>query len=226
MLTVASKPGLRKSKRRIKSGLGRADTSAVISITTLTVRVYALSAMFSRRLSPAFVGLCLFLGAFSLLAACDSVNTDNLSGVWVGTATFTADSILADQNLRIQADYTASFTFRITDDGGLITGTLDAAFNGTRTTTEAGQPSQTLTFDPTTPFTDEFFGTYIKPVLEMDVAGERYEENLWTFDISGSGADLDRFLTHNHTIVLADSSEFTFSIDSDDFFEMDYESSN
>ena len=91
---------------------------------------------------------------------------------------------MADQNLRIQADYTASFTFRITDDGGLITGTLDAAFNGTRTTTEAGQPSQTLTFDPTTPFTDEFFGTYIKPVLEMDVAGDRYEENLWTFDIS------------------------------------------
>lgn len=182
--------------------------------------------MITRRRFPAFAGLCFFLGAFTLLAACDSIPTDDLSGVWIGTASFSADSILADQNLRIQADYSATFTFRITDDDGLITGTVEAAFDGTRTTTEAGQPSQTLTFDPNTPFTDEFFGTYIKPVLEMDVEGDRYEENLWTFDVSGSGADLDRFLTHNHTIVLADSSEFTFPIDSDDFFEMDYESSN
>ena len=184
--------------------------------------------MITHRRFPAFAGLCLFLGAFTLLAACDSVNTDDLSGVWVGTASFSADSILADQNLRIQADYTATFTFRITDDEGLISGTVEAAFDGSRTTTEAGQPSQTLTFDSSSPFLNELFGTFIDPVLEMDVEDGPYEENLWTFDVSrnGNGADLNRALTHNHTIALADSTEFTFPIDSDDFFEMEYQSSN
>ena len=179
-----------------------------------------------RRRFSAFAGLCLFVGAFTLLSACDSVITDDLSGVWIGTASFSADSILADQNLRIQANYSATFTFRITDDEGLVTGTIEAAFDGSRTTTEAGHPSQTLTFDPSSPFVHDFFGTFIDPVLEMDIPDGPYEENLWTFDVSGNGADLDRFLTHNHTIVLADSSEFTFPINSDGFFEMDFQGSN
>jgi len=182
--------------------------------------------MFTRRRFPAFAGLCLVLGAFTLLAACDSVNTDDLSGVWVGTASFSTDSILADQNLRFHADYTATFTFRITDDGGLITGTVEAAFDGTRTTEEAGQPSQRITFDPNSPFINDLFGTFIDPVLEMDVEDELYEENLWTFDIRGNGGDLNRPLTHHHTIMLADSTEFTFPLVSDDFFEMSYEGGN
>ena len=182
--------------------------------------------MLTRRRFPAFAGLCLFLGAFTLLAACDSVVTDDLSGVWVGTASFSADTILADQNLRFQADYTATFTFRITDDQRLISGTVEAAFDGTRTTTEAGQSSQTITFDPNSPFINDLFGTFIDPVLEMDVADDLYEENLWTFDIRGSSADLNRPLTHNHTIVLSDSTEFTFPLDSVDYFEMDYQGSN
>ena len=60
----------------------------------------------------------------------------------------------------------------------------------------------------------------------MDVADELYEENLWTFDIRGNGGDLNRHLTHQHTIVLADSTEFTFPLVSDDFFEMSYEGGN
>ena len=182
--------------------------------------------MITRRRFPAFAGLCFFLGAFTLLAACDSIPTDDLSGVWIGTASFTADSILADQNLRIDADYQATFTFRITDDKGLITGTLEAAFDGRRTTTEAGHAPETITFDPNSPFINDLFGTFIDPVLEMDVEGELYEENLWTFDVGGNGADLNRFLTHNHTIMLSDSTEFTFSLDSVDFFEMSYEGGN
>lgn len=182
--------------------------------------------MFTRRRFPAFAGLCLFLGAFTLLAACDSVITDDLSGVWIGTASFSADTILADQNLRIQADYSATFTFRITDDHGLITGTVEAAFDGRRTSTEAGHTPQTVTFDPNSPFINDLFGTFIDPVLEMDVEDELYEENLWTFDIRGNGGDLNRPLTHHHTIMLADSTEFTFPLVSDDFFEMSYEGGN
>jgi len=186
---------------------------------------YALSAMITRRRFPALAGFCFLFGALTL-AACDSVNTDDLSGIWIGTASFAADSILADQNLRIQADYEATFTFRITDDQGLITGTVEAAFDGQRVTTEAGQPSQTLTFDPNSPFINDVFGTYIDPVLEMDVPDGPYEANLWTFDVRGNSADLDRFLTHNHTITLADSTNFTFTFDSVGFFEMNYEGSN
>jgi len=161
-----------------------------------------------------------------VLAACDSVPTDDLTGVWIGTASFTADSILADQNLSFAADFTATFTFRIIDDDGLVTGTLGAVSDGSLTTTEAGQPSQTLTFDPASPINHEVFGTYVKPDLEMDVPDGPYEENLWTFEVSGSGADLNRPLSLNHTVVLADdSSSFTFPIESDDFFDMDYEGS-
>jgi hypothetical protein len=180
--------------------------------------------MFSRLQSSAFLGLFLFIGVIMLLAACDSVPTDNLTGVWIGEASFTADSILADQNLRFVADFTATFTFRITDDDGLVTGTVEAAFDGSLTTTEAGQAPQSLTFDPASPINHEVFGTYVKPVLEMDVPDGPYEENLWTFDVSGSGADLNRPLSLNLTVVLADSS-FTFPVESDDFFELEYDGS-
>ncbi len=181
--------------------------------------------MFYRRRTSTFAGLGLFLGAITLLAACDSVPTDDVTGVWIGTASFTADSILAEQNLRFVADFTATFTFRILDDDGLVTGTLGAAFDGSLTTTVAGQPSETLTFDPASPINHEVFGTYVKPDLEMDVPDGPYEENLWTFEVSGSGADLNRPLSLNHIVVLADSS-FTFPIESDDFFELEYEGSN
>ncbi len=179
--------------------------------------------MITRRLIPAFAGLGVFLGALVFFSGCDAVNSNDLSGVWTGTATFTSDSILADQNLHFKADYEATFTFRITDDGGLITGTVEGAFDGIRTTTEAGHDPRRITFDPSTPFSDELFGTFIKPVLEMDVPDGPYEDDLWTFNVAGNGAKLNRFLTHQHTVTLADSTDFTFDINSDAFFEMRYE---
>lgn len=172
------------------------------------------------RLKALCFGFSLLVGSTALFTGCDNATADGLTGVWAGTANFEVDSILADQNMRIQADYQTSFTFSLTDDDGLISGSVVADFAGMRITQEAGNSADTLNYDGTV-FDNELFGTYVDPELELDVPGGPYEENLWTFNVVGSRAELDEFLTHTHTIMLADSTEFTIQLNSDEFFEME-----
>lgn len=172
--------------------------------------------MITRRLSLAFIAsVCLLVGA------CDLTNTDGVTGQWVGTATFTADTIMANENVRFIADYTTAFQFDIIDDDGLISGLVRATFSGSRIVQEAGYAPDTLYYDDVPVFSNALFGTYVGDVLEMDVPNGPYEENLWTFDVRGRNADLDRELIHQHEIPLqTDSSSFTFDLKSDDLFEM------
>ncbi|MDX1438892.1 MAG: hypothetical protein R3284_03215 [Rubricoccaceae bacterium] len=176
--------------------------------------------MHLRRLKALSIGFSFVLGTFALLAGCDSVTADGVTGTWIGTAEFQVDSILAEHNMRIMAEYETEFTFTIVDDGGLITGTVVADFSGMRIAQEAGQPADTLHFGDGVEFTNDLFGTYIDPELEMDVPDGPYEANLWTFEIIGGRGELNEFLTHTHTITRADSTEFTIELKSDEFFEI------
>lgn len=176
--------------------------------------------MFSRR--P--LVLSALLASAALLAACDLAGSDGTTGRWVGTAQFTADTILADHNVRITADYETEFTFRITDDDGLVTGQLTARTSGYRAVREAGQPPDTLWYDASAPVVNEVFGTYLDPTLEVDVPDGPYEENLWTFEVSGGRAETDRFLVHLHQISLTNDQPFEHSITSEEVFKMRRES--
>ncbi|NNF58109.1 MAG: hypothetical protein HKN04_07685 [Rhodothermaceae bacterium] len=170
-----------------------------------------------RRLLPLAVGIFAFL-----LAACDFAGSpEGATGRWIGVAEFEADTILADHNVRFVATYQTTFTFNLADDEGLITGTLSAKTLGTRATTEAGQATETITFDDQPALINDVFGTFVDPELEIDVPDGPYEANLWTFDVSGRRADLDRFVTHTHVVPLADGSSFTLTLRSSDAFEME-----
>ena len=166
--------------------------------------------------------LLLFAGACALFtSACDFAgNTTGATGSWVGVAEFQVDTILAAYNVRIVADYQTTFSFDLTDDQGLITGQISAASAGSRTVTEAGYAPETITFDELPAQVNQVFGTYIDPELEVDVPDGPYEANLWTFDVTGRRARLNRFVTHNHQIALADGSSFTFTMRSKDEFDM------
>lgn len=175
--------------------------------------------MITRSLSLAFIA-----SACVLVGACDSLGSDGLTGQWVGTSTFTADTIMADQNVRFTANYSTVFKFDVVDDDGLISGQVRATFSGYRVIEEAGYPADTLFYDDFPTITNDLFGTYLGDVLEMDVPGGPYEEDLWTFDVRGRSAELNRALIHQHTISLVtDSTSFVYEQRSDDFFEMQQE---
>lgn len=163
---------------------------------------------------------CLLLAACASLTACDFAAGDGVSGRWSGQAEFVADTILAEHNVRIRAEYETTFTFRLVDDEGLITGQVEARTAGYRIVQEAGQPADTLRFDGEGPLVNEVFGTFIDPTLEMDVPEGPYEANLWTFEVTGRRADLDKFILHVHTIPLSDGTTFEFPLESDDRFDM------
>lgn len=166
------------------------------------------------------LALAALLLCTAVLAACDIAGDDGTTGRWVGTAEFTADTILAAHNVRIIADYETEFTFRLTDDDGLVTGQLTARTSGYRVVREAGQPSDTLWFDASAPVVHEVFGTFLDPTLEVDVPDGPYEDDLWTFEVSGRSAQTDRFLVHIHEIAPTNSSSFEHSITSEEIFEM------
>lgn len=173
--------------------------------------------MTTRRLFPLlFAGVCA-----ALLAACDFAgSTEGATGRWVGTAEFEIDTILADHNVRLVAAYETTFAFDLIDDEGLITGTIRAESAGSRTTTEAGYGPVTLTYDETSARVDTLFGTYVAPVLEVDVPEGPYEQDLWTFDVAGRSARLGRYVVHTHQIPLANGETFSITLQSTEQFDM------
>ena len=176
-----------------------------------------------------------------ILAACDSGSADTagVSGRWVGKATFETDTTLDlsgdEANARITAQYETEFTFEITDDGNLLTGSLSARTLGTRTSRinafMGGEPVilvDTLVYGDSTGTTNSFIGTYIEPTLEIDIPNGPYEANLWTFNVDGDEAELNKFIVHTHTVVYPDTDdlddepeEFSFSLRSDGNFSME-----
>lgn len=155
------------------------------------------------------------------LAACDANGSSGaITGVWEGTAEFEADTILAAHNARVRAAYEMAFRFELVEDDGLVSGTITAMASGYRVTQEAGQPADTVRFEGGGPMVHQVYGTYLDPVLEVDVPGGPYEADIWTFDVSGGRAEADRFLVSLNAIELPSGSEFDLPIRSDETFAM------
>ena len=105
-----------------------------------------------------------------LLVGCDlGGSNDAVSGYWEGTSNFKADTVLADQNVRIKADYTMTFAFDLTLDDGLVVGDIKARREGQLIFREAGFEADTLRFNDQFVIADhEVRGTFIEPELEVD----------------------------------------------------------
>ncbi|HLA64603.1 MAG TPA: hypothetical protein VK610_09270 [Rhodothermales bacterium] len=158
------------------------------------------------------------------LAACDSgAGASTITGVWEGTATFQADTLLPDYNARVIADYEMAFRFELMEDDGLVTGRILATGTGQRIVREAGPgfPTDTARFTGATTIVDTLFGTFVAPTLEVDVPEGTYEEDLWTFSVTGNHAKIARYLISTNHITLSNGEEFDLDLNSDGFFEMD-----
>jgi hypothetical protein len=159
------------------------------------------------------------VGALAL-SACDSAGTSPVSGVWEGTAHFEADTLLPAHNARVTADFDMTFRFELVEDDGLVSGQITGTATGTRIVREAGGTADTTHFDGSAPLVHNAYGTYLEPTLEVDVPDGPYEEDLWTFEVSGGRAQLERFLVSTNNITLPSGAEFTVNINSDGDFAM------
>lgn len=145
------------------------------------------------------------------LAACDSTVTvgdlqlddsDRVTGVWEGTSEFRLDTVLAEHNYRLKADYDVHFRFDVLHDDGLAWGTVTATLDGTVIAREAGTVADTFYLDPAeTVIVSQAFGTYIRPELEFDVPFGPYDEDLWTFDKVAGRLDLQSTIVHQWRFV-------------------------
>ncbi|HYE97132.1 MAG TPA: hypothetical protein VD962_13070 [Rubricoccaceae bacterium] len=145
---------------------------------------------------------------------------DDVGGVWTGTATFSTDTVFAESNTRVRADYQSTFTFDLTYDDRLVSGTITETINGSFEYTQAGSSPQTYPLDGATR-TFEVYGTYLDPVLELDVPDGPYEEGLWDFEVQGRRAESDHHIVYNFTLPLPDSTTMEFALPSDDVFDME-----
>lgn len=163
--------------------------------------------------------LALALAGLFTLSACDFAGSgDDITGTWSTTINYTADTLLADKNYRIVADYSTTYTFELINDDGLIYGRITSSVDGTISGQEPGSAPVVVSMDPSESITDYLFGTYNDPVLELDVLSEAYAENLWTFEKVGGRAELMGKVVHQWTFspVYAAPGPFSFTIDGDE----------
>ena len=158
-----------------------------------------------------------------LLTGCDLFNSeDSVSGYWEGVSEFRVDTVLAAQNARITADYRMHFAFDLVHDDGLITGRVRSTREGYIVYREAGYPADTLRFSANLVTDDhEARGTFVEPDLEFDVPDGPYEEDMWTFDVTGSRAETENYIRHLWTFTRKiDGETFDFGIRSKEKFKM------
>ena len=163
------------------------------------------------------------LAAALALVGCDLVSSsDAVSGYWEGTAKFSVDTVLVEQNARVTADYEFNFAFDLTHDDGLVTGLITADREGVTVYREAGFAADTLRYVPgVVTNSDRAYGTFVEPGLEVDVPDGPYSDGLWTFEVIGSRADSDNFVLHERTFVRRlDGEAFTLELKSDEPFTM------
>lgn len=167
------------------------------------------------------------LAATLALVGCDLAgSSDPITGYWEGTSEFEADSVLADENVRITAEYTMTFGFDLLhdSDAGLVdAGTVTARREGFLIFREAGFPADTLRFEGETvipPY--ELRGTYIDPELEVDPVDENapFEEDMWTFEVTGGSAETRDYIRNEWTFTRSNGATFEFAIKSDETFRM------
>lgn len=153
------------------------------------------------------------------LAACDASgedgDADRVTGVWEATVPFRADTVLADENYRVRADYAVHLRFDVAHDDGLAWGTVTARLDGRVVAREAGTVADTFYLDPDEPIVSQFYGTYSRPTLELDVPFGPYDEDLWTFEKVASRLDLQTDIVHSWRFTTrhtASPGEFTFEL--------------
>jgi hypothetical protein len=163
--------------------------------------------------------LALSLVGLIALSACDSGSgSDDITGTWSTTINYSADTLLADQNYRIVADYSTTYTFELLNEDGLIYGRITSSLDGTMTGREAGREPVVYTLVPETSTTDYLFGTYNDPSLELDVPWGSYAKNLWTFEKVGGRAELMGRVVHEwvfESIYTSEPGEFSFVVQGD-----------
>lgn len=167
----------------------------------------------------------LALALVAFFAGCDAFGSDDdVAGYWEGTSEFKVDTVVADFNARITADYRMHFAFDIVHDDGLVTGRITATREGYLVFREAGFPADTFRFvDGLITNDNEAFGTYVDPVLEFDVPDGPYEADMWTFDVVGSRAETSNFIRHLWAFDPVNAPEdvlYEFGIRSDEPFMM------
>ncbi|GAB5537369.1 MAG: hypothetical protein Rubg2KO_36180 [Rubricoccaceae bacterium] len=156
--------------------------------------------------------LALALVGLLSLSACDSGSgSDAITGTWSTTVDYKADTLLANQNFRIVADYSTTYTFDLLNEDGLIYGRITSSVEGTMTGQEAGGAPIVISMDSTSSATDYLFGTYDDPALELDVLSEAYATNLWTFEKVGGRAELAGQVVHQWAF-LSREGEFSFTV--------------
>ena len=159
--------------------------------------------------------LALAIAGLISLSACDTGSgSDDITGTWSTTVNYTADTLLANQNYRVVADYSTTYTFELLNEDGLIYGRITSSVDGTISGQDAGSDPVVITMDPTDSVTDYLFGTYDDPALEFDVLSELYAENLWTFEKVGGRAELQGQVVHtwNFESQYPQPSPFSFTI--------------
>lgn len=164
--------------------------------------------------------LALALVGLLTLSACDSgSSSDDITGTWSTTINYTADTLLAEQNYRIVADYTTTYTFELLNEDGLIYGRITSALDGTMMGQEAGREPVVYTLTPENSRTDYLFGTYNDPALELDVPWGTYENDLWTFEKIGGRAVLEGRVVHEwgfESLYTAEPGDFSFVVEGDE----------
>lgn len=164
--------------------------------------------------------LALALVGLVTLSACDSgAGSDDITGTWSTTINYTADTLLANQNYRIVADYSTTYTFELLNDDGLIYGRITSSLDGTMTGQEAGRAPVVYSLSSESATSDYLFGTYDDPTLELDVPWGTYQENLWTFEKVGGRAELAGSVVHAWKFEVQNSATptlFDFTLRGDD----------
>ena len=188
---------------------------------------------------PALRTLAVALAAVAL-SACNAGGADEgaTSGVWVGTAQFKVDTLLAGQNFRVITDYETRYEFEISEDAdGLVIGFLNEYNTGTFTLREprdlgAGPTVEevTVTWDGELRESWPVYGTFDRPVLELDLpeaeADDVFPKDLWTFTVVGDRARLEATrIVHGYefdvfedgdapyTVVLSPTNQDEFSME-------------
>lgn len=160
------------------------------------------------------------------LSACDASGPDIgvTSGVWVGTAEFKVDTLMADQNFRVVSDYETRYEFELAEDeDGLVLGFVNIYNTGTLRVREPRDAGGQTIAERSVEWDDELveswpvYGTYVRPMLEVDLpeaeSADVFPKDLWTFVVTGDRARLSNTsVVHGYSFEVFEDYDARFTI--------------
>lgn len=146
----------------------------------------------------------LLVGAL-VLSACDANGDEGeLAGTWVGEHTYKVDTVYAEANLHVIADYTARYEFQTDQNGELVRTTLRKYRTGS---IQYREPRPDVYVDTTRAWDDQQqyrfdgVGTFVDPTLGFDFPRaeelEVFQAGQWTFDVVADRARLPNTFIQN-----------------------------